>query len=588
MNSSQSRLSNVKLHAIESLDDAQNFTEWARARLDAEIACDTESTGFKWHGADYVRMVQVGDEDDGWAMRWDRWSGLFESFMQSHTGPIDMMNAKFDYPFLRKMGIELDKSRIRDVGVMSHILEPHMSRALKNQAKRHVDPQADALQAALDEGFAQGWTWATVPFDFDPYRFYAALDPVLTALVREHHWPLVQEQAPYAYEIENAFQWVALKAETYGVHVDVDYARAHFDKFTRYCEDVEKWCKREYSVSPGSNQAVIRILADAGVEFSKTTKGGALSLDSDVLEGVDHPLAQQVLMRRRLQKIANTYLKFYVEHADASGLIYPSINTLGARTGRMSVAEPNFQNLPVRGGHAGIKTVRSSITARPGHTLVFCDLDQIEMRGMAILSGDRGLIDAFAQPEDFFVTIARNIYQDPTLVKSDPRRQPTKNSLYARIYGAGITKQAATAGVSYDQMAFVNRALNLAYPGIESFSNRIISESVQQGYVSCPLTGRRHYPDRGKDYAQVNYLIQGWAASVFKLKALELDAAGLGEYVTGFIHDEFMFDIPTEDVPDAVHTIRKIMNDDQMFPVPISAGVATGPSWGDKREWVEE
>ncbi len=371
------------------------------------------------------------------------------------------------------------------------------------------------------------------------------------------------------------------------MHIDVPYATEHFDKFTKYCADVERWCKSEFNVSPGSNQAVIRILAEAGVEFDKRTKGGAVSLDGDVLEGIDHPLARNVLMRRRLQKIANTYLKHYITHADADALIHPSINTLGARTGRMSMSDPNFQNLPVRGGHAGIKVVRNAISARPGHTLVFCDLDQIEMRGLAICANERGLIDAFAQPEDFFVTIARNIYQDPNLIKSDPRRQPTKNSMYAKIYGAGIAKQALTAGVSFDQMQFVNRALNLAYPGIEPYARKIINEGIQRGYVTCPLTGRRHYPDRGKEYALVNYLIQGWSASVFKIKALELDAAGLGDFMTAFIHDEFMLDVPNEDVADVVHTIQKIMNDDQMFPVPISAGVAIGKRWGEKIEWSE-
>lgn len=584
-------LDHVKLHLIESFDDAQEYMGWfGNLPANNPIAIDTESTGLSWRGDDYVRMVQVGDGTDGWAMQWDRWSGLFEATLKLHGGdPIDMMNAKFDQPFIKKMGIDVRKSSIKDVGVMSHILEPHMSRALKNQSTRHVDPTAGGLQRQLDEGMAKnGWSWATVPVDFDPYWMYSALDPVLTYLLREHHEPLVQAQAPYAYEIENSFQWVALKTESYGVHIDVPYAQEHFDKFTKYCDDVERWCKSEYNVSPGSNQAVVRILADAGVDFQKRTKGGAIALDGDVLEGISHPLAEQVLMRRRLQKIANTYLRHYITHANADSLIHPSINTLGARTSRMSMSDPNLQNLPVRGGHAGIKVVRNAISARPGHTLVFCDLDQIEMRGLAICANERGMIEAFKQPDDFFVTIARNIYQDPNLIKSDPRRQPTKNSMYAKIFGAGVAKQAITAGVSFDQMSFINKSLNLAYPGIDSYARRVINEGVRQGYVTCPLTGRRHYPDRGKEYALVNYLIQGWAASVFKIKALELDAAGLGDYMTAFIHDEFMFDIPNEDVPEAVHTIQKIMNDDTMFPVKISAGVATGKRWGEKVEWRDE
>ena len=590
-------LERVKLHLVESFDDAQEFMEWfGNLDADAAVGVDTETTGFKWHSGDRVRMVQVGDGVHGWAMRWDRYSGLFEAAVKLHEGPIDMMNAKFDYPFIRNEGITLPKAQIRDVGVMSHVLEPHMSRALKNQSKRHIDPMANALQWRLDEaiGAHGGWTWANVPCDFEPYWSYAALDPVLTYLLSEHHLPLVQEQAPYAYELENAFQWVALEMETLGVPVNVEYAQEHYDKFTQYCDRVEEWCLREYNVKPGSNAAVVRVLSRAGFEFSKATASGAISLDKEVLSGIDHPLAQAVLQRRQLQKIASTYLRHYIEHVDANGRIHPSINTLGARTSRMSMSDPNFQNLPTRGRNPGIKVVRNCVEARSGFTLVFADFDQIEMRGLAIMSQDPGLITAFHSPDDFFVNVARSVYGDPTLVKSDPRRQPVKNTMYAKIYGAGLQKQALTAGVSVDQIRFVNDSLNASYPGIDTFANETLYAALATasgdslGYTTCPLTGRRHYADRGKEYALVNYKIQGWAAALFKQKLLEADAAGLGDYMIVPVHDEIILEVPNEDVRDVVHTLHRCMNDAKQFPVPISASVATGKRWGEKTEWKDE
>jgi DNA polymerase I len=597
-----SPLDHVKLYLIEDFDDVRNYMDWfGNLPAGAAIAVDTETTGFKYNGDDYVRMVQVGDETTGWAMEWNRFSGLFAETIKLHgDDPIDMMNAKFDFPFLRKAGVTLKSSQIRDVGIMSHVLEPHMSRALKNQAKRHIDPRATALQYKLDEaiGSRSDWTWATVPCNFEPYWSYAALDTVLTALVREHHLPLVEAQAPVAYGIENAFQWVALQAETYGVCIDTVYATEHYRKFTEYCDQVEKWCKEEYGVAPGSNQAVVQKLIelgfDEGAYFPKHTAKGAVALDAGVLEVIDHPLAQAVLQRRQLQKIASTYLSFYYRNADSNSLIHPSINTVGARTGRMSMSEPNMQNLPVRGNNPGIKVVRNCVVSRPGHTLVMVDFDQVEMRGLAIDSGDPGLIAAFQSDEDFFVEISRAIFNDPTLVKSDPRRQPTKNGMYARIYGAGLAKQAATAGVSIDQMRYVSQSLDAKYPGVERYARRVINDAINAGraencaaYTVCPLTGQRHYADRGKEYALVNYRIQGWAAKLLKMKALELDAAGLGQYIIAFVHDEILFDVPNELVRDAVHTIQKIMNDNTMFPVAITASVSTGKRWGEKKEWVD-
>lgn len=589
-------LEGVKLHLVESLDDAYACANWAIHGFnggpgpDGAMGLDTESTGFKWHGKDYARTVQVGDGQHGWMIPVNTWWGLFLDIMKHHRGPIDMMNAKFDYAFLRKAGIELEKSRIRDVGVMSHILEPHMSRALKTQAARFIDPAATALQHLLDDaiGGKSGWTWETIPIDFEPYWSYGALDPVLTYKLSEHHLPLVQEQAPKALELETAYQWVALQMETNGVHVDVDYAEEHFSKFTGYCVEVERWCKKTYGISPGSNQSVIKKLQEAGYDFDKTTASGALALDKDVLESIEHPLAQAVLQRRQLQKMASTYLSHYIENADGDSLIHPTINTLGTRTSRCSMQDPNFQNLPVRGGNPGIKVIRNCVTARPGRTLVFCDLDQIEMRGLAILSKDRGLLDAFRQPEDFFVTVARNIFGDPYLVKSDPRRQPTKNSMYAKIYGAGLAKQALTAGVTIDQMKFVNDNLNAAYPGIEEFASFTFNEGMINGYATCPFTGRRHYADRGKEYTLVNYKIQGWAAALFKHKQLELNAAGLGDWMILAVHDEIILDVPNEDLDDAVHTIQSIMNDYDMFEIGITSGVSYGQRWGEKKEWVWE
>lgn len=591
-------LDGVKLHFVDTFEDARNMWDWANSDVGADgpLGVDTETTGFKWHGADRARTVQVGDRRHGWVIPIDSWWGLFVDLMRNHRGPLDLMNAKFDYPFLRKRGFELDRSRIRDVGVMAHVNEPHMSRALKNQAKRHVDPRANALQHKLDEAMrANGWGWDTVPENYPVYWMYAGLDPVLTRHLSDFHLPTSLATAPKAYEVENAFQWVALDMETYGVHVDVPYAREYCDKFTAYCTEVERWCQAEYGIKPGSNAAVIKVLSEAGFEFSKATKSGAVSLDSEVLEGIDHPLARQVLLRRQLQKIASTYLSFYVEHADADGIIHPSINTLGARTGRMSMAEPNMQNLPVRGSNPGVKIARNSITARPGHVLLFCDFDQIEMRLLAGFSRDQGLINAFLDPEDFFVVIARNIFGDPTLVKSDPRRQPTKNSMYAKIYGAGLAKQAATAGVTIEQMKFVNQALNLNYPGIESFTQQVFQEAlgrrndgVGYAYATCPITGRRHPADRGKEYALMNYLIQGAAATIFKMKLLELHAAGLHSWMVAPVHDEIILDVPVEHVPAAVATLESIMNDATLLPVPITASVSWGFRWGEKREWTNE
>lgn len=594
-------LGNVQLHLVDSFDEAWEFSRWLEGR--DWLAADTETTGLII-GQDRVRLIQVGGLDAGWAIPLERWGGLFEDlvvrrFCASPQHKIYMHNAKFDAGMLSHHHIHIPRNIIHDTRVMSHILEPNMSTALKNQAARHIDQAAAVGQTQLDSAMkTSGWTWETVPVTFDPYWQYAALDTVLTAHLAMRHEPLVLADAPDAYDTELAYTWVTERMERYGAFVDVDYARQKFNAFTHYVDEADEWVRTNFKVKSGSNAAIIKILQDAGFEFDKKTASGALSLDKNVLGHIDHPLAQTILQRRQLQKLASTYLYHFINEIDEHGRIHPSINTLGTRTSRCSMERPNLQNLPRRSeeNKASI-TVRNCFRSRyheSGGTMLMCDFDQIEMRGMAVLSRDSGLIAAFHSPDDFFINLARMIFNDPNLSeKKDPRRQITKNAGYATIYGAGVAKSAATAGVSEDQMRAVRKRWDELYPGTKRLAQEIErvawerqrSEGVP--YVRCPLTGRRQVGDHNKIYALVNYLIQGWAAALFKKKQIALDAAGLGEYMVIPVHDEIVLDCPVDVVRDAVDTLHKVMNDYDTFAVPISASVSYGERWGEKRDWVD-
>jgi DNA polymerase-1 len=577
------------------MDDVSAFHLWLNRKQDNEMLYwDTETTGLKPE-VDHVRLVQIGDERDGWAMSWARWSGVFEDVVRKHTGRWGGHNAPFDWQFCHQAGITMDRTRVDDTRPMAHIVDPVMSTALKRQAARYVDPRAGNAQTDLDDALGKngGWTWATIPVTFDPYWSYAALDPVLTAQLDAHHRPIVMAQAPRAYEIENTVQWITHDMERSGVHIDVEYAKLNRAKFDKYCREVDSWCQLEYNVKPGSNAAVIAVLEREGVQFFKATKSGAVALDKDVLEGIDHPLARQVLQRRQLQKISSTYLSHYVDDVDADNLLHPSINTLGARTSRMSMSDPNLQNLPRRNERNPAATVvRNCIIARPGHTLLLCDFSQIEMRMLAWLSQSPALLEAFMGEDDFFVNLARQVFLDDTITKDSPLRGRIKNVGYAKIYGAGVTKLALTAGISVQQVRETLAGFDNSAPEVRVFQDLTYREAMQRrssegrGYTLCPLTGRRHYSDPGKEYALVNFKIQGGAAALFKMKVIELEQAGLAPYLVALVHDEVVLDVPNNLVPDAVNTLQRVMNDATVLaPVPVTAEVSFGQRWGEKRDW---
>lgn len=583
------------MHLVNNLDTAMDLFHWLGTE-DAQgvIAVDSETTGLDKE-KDVVRLVQVGGREHGWSIPWEGWHGVFADIVKRFDGIFALHNAPYDVCMLDRMGVKLPRDRVRDTRVMAHVLESTYSTALKNQSARYIDPRAGSAQKELDEALGRkgGWTWATIPIEFQPYWAYAAVDTILTRHLYDHHYPAVMADAPYAFEIESGVQWVIENMERRGVHVDVGHAQETMISYDKYCDEVEKWVKESYGVSPGSNAKIIEILHAAGVEFTKKTDSGAFSLDKEVLESIDHPLAKAVFTRRQLQKISSTYLSHFVMEADENFLLHPSINALGARTSRMSMSGPNFQNLLRIGTSKAGDEVRNSVTTRYGEDgmLIFCDFDQVEMRILAHMSNEERMIEAFKSEDDFFVTLARDIFNNPTITKKDKVRQIVKNAGYATIYGAGTAKFAMTAGISeYEASSFMRRWNNL-YPAVKQHAQATHYEAMRNRtetgvpFVRCPITGRKQIADVGKEYALVNYKIQGAAASILKIKLNEMDAAGLGEFMILPVHDEIILDVPNERVKEVVQSLHDIMNDDKLLNVPITASVAHGKRWGQKKDW---
>jgi DNA polymerase-1 len=594
-------LADVQLHLVDNVDEAYEFMRWLSTVKRSHIGIDTETTGLSQE-KDYVRLVQIGDDRTGWAIPFERWGGVVSDAIRRWEGGWILHNAPFDVGMTDKEGPEfkLPRDKIRDTRPMVHVLDSRQSTALKNVASRLVDPVAGAMQAELDAavGKSGGWTWATVPIHFQPYWAYGALDPVLTCRIHDILWPQIQQDALRAYELENAVLWPIFEMERYGTHVDRAYAAQQYDEFMKICDEVRARLKEQHNVTPGSNPPLIALLQElTGFHFTERTKSGALALTKEVLELIDHPLAQDVLTYRQHQKMASTYLDHFAHDVDADDLLHPSINTLGARTGRMSMSNPNLQNLPRRNeNRPEATTIRNCITTRyEDGALLMCDFDQIEMRILAHVSQDPGMIAAFNDTStDFFVALGRNIFNDPTMVKSDKRRQLVKNGGYAKIYGAGIVKFAATARVSIDVARSFLARFDEMYPGGRTLANAVQRTAMERGisegqpFVRSPLTGRRQIADGGKEYALTNYMIQGMAAEVFKTKVLELDAAGLGRFMVAPVHDEIILDVPGEHLDEAVHVLKKVMNDDNLLSVPVSASVSYGKRWGEKLAWPGE
>lgn len=574
-------LSEVRLHLVETYDDAGEFLRWL-GRERPVLGFDTETGGLQWW-RDSLRLVQVGDAMDAWVFPIEGmrgWGGVVFEGLARYDRPLVAHNAKFDCHFLRRHGLALPRHRVHDTVLMAHAVDPASPRGLKALGARWVHPSALQGQAELKEAMAKHrWTWATVPLDFQPYWVYAGLDAVLTARVAERLWPLVQ---PYrqVYELESGVWQLLMDMEERGMRVDLPYCRRLRDEWLLRVEGLARRIRDEFGVDkPGSNAKVAARLQEDGVVLTKRTETGQLSMEEEVLQGVDHPLAALVLEHRKTQKLVRTYLDTFLADADAQGVVHPVMKQVGARTGRMSIEAPPLQTLP-RASH-----IRDAMIPRDGHRLLVADYSNMEMRVMAHFSQDEVLLDTFARGLSAHDVSAERIF-GPGFTKA--QRQLTKNAGFAKIYGAGLEKFALTARMDVQAARSFLAQYDRLHGGVVRFMRELTNEVARLereegvGYVLTPH-GRRHPVDQGKAYTAVNYLIQGWCADLFKEKMLELDAAGAGPYLVVPVHDELVFDAPEDVMGDLRALVEEVM---PVMPPRISTPLTIEADefarWGDK------
>lgn len=601
-------LENVRLELVDSVAQAERFISWlGERRPHNALAIDTETGELPgnprahalspWHGR--LRLVQVGDAMTGWSIPWDAWKGVFYEAMNKFDGPLVCHNIAFEAKWFEiQSEWSMPWHRSHDTMIMAQLLDPLGSGALKKLTAQYIDPQAASLQSILDDGLIEnGWTWGSVPTTYEPYWAYGALDPVLTMRLWEKFWTKCGPGQPYsqAYELEMNTRRIVTRMELNGARLDLNYSQKKYDELVSYTDQVREWASSTYSgLAIGSNQQLVRQLELMGAEITERTDSGQKSASADQLKMLVRDgspeiqqLADTVLKYRKAGKLASTYfLNFINDNVD--GFVHPSVKTMGARTGRMSIQNPALQTLP-----KGDDTVRRAFLPKDeDHVIITSDLDQVEFRMFSSLSQDANLIQLFnladATGSDPFTEIGREIYQDPTMQKSDKRRALIKGVVYGRLYGAGVAKQALTAGVPEEQMRSVSNEFDRRFPGMAMFQKKVEDIGMRrlqaegQGYVNT-WTGRRLPCDDDRVYTLVNYLIQGGAAEVFKSNLVKLDQADLTELLIVPVHDEIVLNAPRKDAEEIKQLVRQCMTTTEGWSVPLTADV-DGPleNWGEK------
>lgn len=596
----------IEIGVVTNPDDVTDFWQWLTSHTshvgcDIETGSDPEGSELIWHKPGFhVRMVQFGDRDTGWAVPAQGWPDLVRgAFAWLHQHRVKMIwhnGFTFDYKaLLAAVDIRLEPSLIEDTFVYAGLGGyAGESRELKACAAETLGEWALAGQDILKTGMKNaGWSWTSVPMDWQPYPTYGALDVVIGVRL----WEAWEDRRAefgehHSLEIATAMQTNAMAIG--GMMADGRYLRKTITEYQQKERALVEQAQARGWPSLSNDNGIRRVLLESGVlDELHLTPGGAISMDAEQMLNASsrHPLAKLVLDYRKTHKYRSDYLEKIFRlggNQEHPFLIHPDIWSMEARTGRMSVSNPPMQQIP-----SGDTVVRNAFIPRaPDEVLISADYGQIEMRLWGSLNGDKKLMDMFTEAdktgEDFFVLLARDLYGDPNFQKSDPRRTVIKSSGYATIFAGGPDTIAKTAGVPIDVAVPIIQKLGATYPSFKDLGESMIQDETLDGGTKVHRiytpTGRRFQVRNYKERRKLpNYADQGHAAEILKMATVGIAAAGLGPNLVMAVHDELVLSVKAKDAEEIAQEVKLIMDsvvDPAEYGVAIKAKPGIGKRWG--------
>jgi DNA polymerase-1 len=334
-----------------------------------------------------------------------------------------------------------------------------------------------------------------------------------------------------------------------------------------------------------------------GLPVIKKTPKGAPSTDASVLQKLvdEHPMVEHLLRYRELEKLRSTYVDGMLPLIASDGRIHCVFNQTGAATGRISSERPNLQNIPVRSEEG--RTIRRAFVAGPGCSLLVADYSQIELRILAHLSGDPGLLEAFRVGTDIHTATAARVYgMDPEEVPGDLRRR-AKMINFGLLYGMEAYGLAQRLEISTEDAQEHMDAYFSQFPDVRAYMDGIVAEARQTGYTTTLLGRRRYLPELASDVVRIRQMgermalnapIQGAAADIIKKAMVVLDtafdAAGLRAEMLLQVHDELVIEVPDTEIDEAARITCEVMEGIVQLQVPLQVDFGVGRSLGEAKE----
>ena len=431
---------------------------------------------------------------------------------------------------------------------------------------------------------------------------YAAEDADITLRLHRTLWPAIEHEPLLKRLYENFEQplvGVLYRMERHGVLIDRDMLETQSHELARRAEELEMLAHREAGTvfnldSPKQLQQIL--FEKMQIPVLRKTPTGQASTAEDVLEelAATHSLPQIILDYRSIAKLRSTYTEKLPLQADPlTARVHTSYHQAVAQTGRLSSTDPNLQNIPIRTPEG--RRIRQAFIAPPGHVLIAADYSQIELRIMAHLSEDAGLLGAFAADRDVHQATAAEVFDVPLESVSAEQRRSAKAINFGLIYGMSAFGLARQLGIDRSSAQRYVDLYFARYPGVKQYMDRTREQAREQGYVETVFGRRLYLPDiRSRQralqqYAErsaINAPMQGTAADLIKLAMIAVDdwcqhAANGDAHLIMQVHDELVLEVAEGAVERVTGEVRRCMLDaaSGALKVPLKVDIGVGPNW---------
>jgi len=601
--------------APETLDyqcitDLAAFDTWLEKLSSADIfAFDTETTGLDYMQASIVGVsfaieagcaayVPLAHDYLGAPAQLDRdhvLNALKPLLEDPNKGKVGQ-NLKYDKHILANHGIELNGIK-HDTMLQSYVLDSTAGRHdMDSLALRELSVQTVHFEDIAGKG-AKQLTFNQI--ELDEASKYAAEDADITLRLHQAMAPRLERieglQRIYS-DIEIPLVPVLQRIERNGTLIDrtmlAEHSQTLGDRMAELTAEAYKIAGREFNL--GSTKQLGEILfEELKLPVIKKTPKGAPSTAEEVLSelAADYELPRVLMEYRGLSKLKSTYTDKLGDMVNAStGRLHTSYHQAVAATGRLSSSDPNLQNIPIRTEEG--RKVRQAFVAPEGYKILAADYSQIELRIMAHLSQDEGLLQAFAQGEDIHKAAAAQVYGVALADVTTDMRRSAKAVNFGLIYGMsafGLAKQLHIG--RNEAQDFIDRYF-ATYPGVKRYMDNTRSEAAEKGYVET-LRGRRlNLPEinssngmrrQAAERTAINAPMQGTAADIIKLAMLNVDAwlqsSNVDARMVMQVHDELVFEVAEAQLEDVKQQIIALMSAAESLSVPLLVEAGVGDNW---------